>query len=57
MSHNEQPIKNIQKAATFYLNGRPVHIIHETPGDPATAAAVTDTRTITEKELTHEPPA
>ncbi len=55
MNHNK-PIKNIEKAATFYLDGRPVHIISETPGDPATAVAVTDTRTITEQELTYEPP-
>ena len=55
--NRNKPIKNIEKAATFYLNARPVYVISETPGKPATATAVTSTKTTTEKELTHEPPA
>lgn len=56
MNSNKRPIKNIKKAAIFYLNGRPIHIISETLGNPTTATAVTNTKTITEKELTYEPP-
>ncbi len=50
MSHDKQPIQNIQKAATFRLDGRLVHLFYETPGDPTTVTAVTDTRTITALE-------